>query len=584
MNFFIQPAWLKLCLSDLSWFVVVHAVINSFSPYNFLLYFDLLLGGTLLTIYGVGFSQNPALLSVSMNGRTCTVTHLTEETVRCLTPPAANLSNEDSRDVSVRVNIAISSGSLQHVFSAKRTTTFNYQRGLTPLVTVVEAKITESSLLLSIQGINITGSVVQLGHSKCELELQRGNKSAVLSQCSFPLSSLEPGTYPIQVIQRQLGYAHVAARLQALMITPRITSIFPSRGSICGGTLLIISGTALKSRKNLVQVSLESNYSCEIQNTDNDAISCIVLPGAHPLHYQWLAEASWAINVTVTVNGISSVCLGDCTLHLHKQWTPLVDSVTWETNETFTYVMIEGQRLAWTSDSPVVYVNKQTVCKVTFWNETSIRCHTDCIAPGEHNISISHRRGGQACFRKASSILTILPQVYEFYPRNFSTNGGGLLTLAGSALKGKRITSVLIDHQLCHILNVTCGTIQCTVPLGTGSRALSLKVDGISYYLGRISYNKDVTPVFLSLVAAGLLLTVTVSQVTELDTIYIFVGDFACSGVTITCSTLQCSAPPLPVGEYRVLGLHVPKGWASSNLTFTSQLVVTAMHHNWGKS
>ncbi|KFO85527.1 Fibrocystin, partial [Buceros rhinoceros silvestris] len=540
------------------------------------------LGGTLLTIYGVGFSQNPALLSVSMNGQTCTVTHLTEETVQCLTPPAANLSNEDSQDVSVRVNIVISSGSMQHVFSAKRTATFNYQTALTPLVTVAEAKITDSSLLLSIQGINITGSVAKLGHSKCELELQRGNKSAVLSQCSFPLNSLEPGTYPIQVIQRQLGYAHVAARLQALMITPRITSIFPSRGSICGGTLLTISGIALKSRKNLVQVSLESNYSCEIQNTDNDAISCIVLPGAHPLRYQWLAEASWAINVRVTVNGISSVCLGDCTLHLHEQWTPLVDSVTWETNETFTHVMIEGQRLAWTSDSPVVHVNKQTVCKVTFWNETSIRCHIDCIAPGEHNISISNRKGGQACFRKVSSILTILPQVYEFYPRNFSTNGGGLLTLAGSALKGKRMTSVLIDHQPCHILSVTCGTIQCSVPPGTGSRALSVKVDGVSYYLGRISYNEEVTPEFLSLVATGLLLTVTVSRVTELDTIYVFVGDFACSGVTITLSTLQCSAPPLPVGEYRVLGLDVPRGWASSNLTFTSQLMVTAMHHNWG--
>ncbi|KAK1207578.1 PKHD1 protein, partial [Pygoscelis papua] len=540
------------------------------------------LGGTLLTISGAGFSQNPALVSVSMNRQTCTVTHLAEDTVWCLTPPAANLSNEDSQDISVRVNVVISSRSVQHTLFAKRTTTFNYQRAMTPLITVVEMEITDSSLLLSIQGINITGSVAKLGHSECELEFQRGNKFAMFYQCSLPLNSLEPGTFPIQVIQRQLGYAHVTARLQALTITPRITSISPSQGSICGGMLLTISGTALKSRRNLVEVSLDGNYSCEIQNSGNDAISCIVLPGAHPLNYQWLSEASWALNVTVTVNGISSVCLGDCTLHLHEQWTPLVDLVTWETNGTLTYVMIKGQRLAWSSDRPVVHVNNQAVCKVTFWNETSIKCQTHCIAPGQHNISISNRKSGQACFRKASSVLTVLPQVYRFYPQNFSTNGGGLLTLAGLALKGKTTTSVLIDHHPCLVLNVTCVAIQCTVPPGNGTRTLSLKIDGISYYLGRISYNKEFTPAFLSLVAAGLLLTMTVSRVTEVDTIYVFVGDFACSGVTITHSTLQCSAPLLPVGEYRVLGLDVPRGWASSNLTFTSQLMVTAVHRNWG--
>ncbi|NXG59728.1 PKHD1 protein, partial [Hemiprocne comata] len=540
------------------------------------------LGGTLLTISGVGFSPDPGLVSVSMNRQTCTVTHLAEETVWCLTPSAANLSNEDPQDISVRVNVVISSRSLQHAVFAKRTTTFNYQRALTPLVTVVEMDITDSSLLLNIQGINITGSLARLGHSECELEFQRGNKSAVFYQCSLPLNSLEPGTYPIQVIQRQLGYAHVTARLQVLTISPQVTSIFPSQGSLCGGMLLTISGIALKSRRNLVQVDLESNYSCEIQHSDNHTISCIVLPGSHPLHYQSLAETSWVLNVTATVNGISSVCLGDCTLHLHEQWTPFVDLVTWETNGTFTYVMIKGQRLAWSSDRPMVHMNNQDVCKITFWNETNIKCQMDCIAPGEHNISISNRKRGQACFRKASSSLTILPQVYQFYPQNFSTNGGGLLTLVGSALKGKRITSVLLDHHPCLILNVTCIAIQCTVPPGNGTRALSLKVDGISYYLGRISYNKEFTPAFLSLVATGLFFTMTVSQVTEVDTIYVFVGDFACRGVTITHSTLQCSPPLLPVGEYRVLGLDVPRGWASSNLTFTSQLMVTAVHHNWG--
>ncbi|NXI52472.1 PKHD1 protein, partial [Chloroceryle aenea] len=540
------------------------------------------LGGTLLTVSGVGFSQNPALVSVSMDRQTCVVTRLAEETVWCLTPPVSNLFNEDSQDISVRVNVVICNRSLEHAHFAKRNTTFSYQRASTPLITAIEMEITDSSLLLSFQGINISRSVAKIGHSKCELEFQRGNNSAVFYQCSFPLKRLEPGTFPIQVIQRELGYAHVAARLQNLTITPQITSIDPSQGSICGGMLLTITGIALKSRRNLVHVNLESNYSCEIQSSDDGAISCIVLPGAHPLPYQWLAEASWALNVTVTVNGISSVCLGHCQLHLHEQWTPIVDLVAWETSGRFVNVMIKGQRLAWPTESPVVHLNSQAVCKLTFWNETSIKCQADCLAPGKHNISISNNKSGQACFRNVSSILTILPRVYQFYPSNFSTSGGGLLTLTGLALRGKRMTSVFIDYLPCPILSVTCVAIQCTVPPGNGTRALTLKVDGIFSYLGRISYKEEFTPAFLSLVATGLLLTMTVSRVTEMDTINVFVGDFACSGVTITRSTLQCSAPLLPVGKYPVLGMDVPRGWASSNLTFTSELVVTAVHHNWG--
>uniref|UniRef100_A0A669R3E7 PKHD1 ciliary IPT domain containing fibrocystin/polyductin n=1 Tax=Phasianus colchicus TaxID=9054 RepID=A0A669R3E7_PHACC len=333
---------------------------------------------------------------------------------------------------------------------------------------------------------------------------------------------------------------------------------------------------------DLGQVSLDGNYSCELQSSDNNTIKCVVLPRTHLLPYQWWAEVSWALTVTVTVNGISSVCLGGCTLHLREQSTPLVDVVTWESSGMYTDVTIKGQRLAWPGDSPVVRVDGQAVCKVIYWNETSIRCRMHCIAPGEHNISVSNRRSGQACFRSTSSVLTITPQVHQFYPQNFSTNGGGLLAFAGAALKGKSRTAVLIGQQPCLILSVTCAAIQCTVPPGNGARALRLTVDGISYDIGKITYSEESTPTFLSFVVTGLLLTINVSQVMEMDAIHVFVGDSACRGVTITHSELQCSPPLLPAGEYPVLGLDVPKGWASSNLTFISQLRVTAVRCNWG--
>ncbi|XP_014803864.1 PREDICTED: fibrocystin-like, partial [Calidris pugnax] len=436
---------------------------------------------------------------------------------------------------------------------------------------------------------------VQIGGSWAQIQAQMDHGINVT------LPALAAGWYNVSVIIN--GVAVTSNRVEPLIqYLSEIFSVEPCCGSFLGGTLLTISGVGFSQNPALVSVSM-NRQTCTVTHVEEETLWCLTPPAAnwsngdsqdisvrvnvvisrtHPLHYQWLAEASWALNVSVTVNGISSICLGNCTLYLREQWTPLVDLVTWETNGTFTYVTIKGRRLTWPSGSPMVHVNNRAVCKVTFWNETSIKCRTDCIAPGEHNISVSNRKSGQACFRKVSSSFTILPQVYQFYPQNFSTNGGGLLTLAGSSLKGKRMTSVLIDYHPCLVLSVTCVAIQCVVPPGNGTRALSLRVDGVFKYLGRISYREEFTPAFLSLVTTGVLLTMTVSHITETDTIQVFVGDFSCSGVTITRSTLQCSAPLLPVGEYRVLGLDVSRGCVSSNLTFTSQLVVTALHHNWG--
>ncbi|KAK4823798.1 hypothetical protein QYF61_006520 [Mycteria americana] len=482
---------------------------------------------------------------------------------------------------------------------------FLYSQELTPLVSDVEYSSDDGSqATVVIRGVGFTEEKpaleVEVNNTTCHVITL--NQTEVVCQ----MARLPVGVYRLTLLVRPYGFALSASTGEYifLRVEPKLVAIEPPTASEIGGQELQIGISQFASyRGSDIKVQIGDSWAHIQVQTDHgvnvtlpalDAglynVSVIINGIAitsnrvEPL-IQYLSEI-FSIepccgSFLVTVNGISSVCLGDCTLHLHEQWTPLVDLVTWETNGTFTYVMIKGQRLAWPSDSPVVHVNNQAVCKVTFWNETNIKCQTDYIAPGEHNISISNKKSGQACFRKVSSVLTVLPQVYRFYPQNFSTNGGGLLILTGLSLKGKRMTSVLIDHHPCLVHNVTCVAIQCTVPPGNGTRALSLKVDGISYYLGRISYNKEFTPAFLSLVSTGLLLTMTVSQVTEMDTIYVFVGDFACSGVTITRSTLQCSAPLLPVGEYRVLGLDVPRGWASSNLTFTSELTVTAVHRNW---
>uniref|UniRef100_A0A8C8SGU1 PKHD1 ciliary IPT domain containing fibrocystin/polyductin n=1 Tax=Pelusios castaneus TaxID=367368 RepID=A0A8C8SGU1_9SAUR len=546
-----------------------------------------LLGGTILTISGKCFSQNPSLISSFIGTQTCDIIRLTEETIWCQSPPAANFCNVESQDISAHVEIFTGNRSsllTPSLSSAKRNITFTYQMALTPVVTSVEAEMVDSSLKLGIEGINITDSVAKLGDSECELEFLYVNESTTFFQCSLPLNTLEPGIYPVRVLQKQVGYANMTAAQQNFTLAPQIQAIVPSQGSVCGGLVLTISGLALKSRRNSVHVNLLRNYTCQICSLDDTMISCVLLPRGPSLGDWGLSNGSQALNVTVTVNGIPSVCLGDCTLRLLEQWTPRVDAVVWEINGTLAYLLIRGQRLALATDEPVVQIDNNAPCNVTFWNETVIQCQTGSLYPGEHSLSVSNRKTGHACFSSGSRIFSVIPCVLKFYPPHFGTNGGGLLTIQGAALKGKNSTSVLVGNRPCLIAEVSYVVLRCLVPLGNGICALRLEIDDISYQLGEINYSEEFTPIFLFLLPpVGLGLTMTVSRITGVENMYISIGNSPCTNITGNHTTLQCLAPQLPAGEYRILGGDFIRGWASSNLTFPSRLTVTSTLNNWGK-
>ncbi|KAJ1148974.1 hypothetical protein NDU88_001796 [Pleurodeles waltl] len=62
----------------------------------------------------------------------------------------------------------------------------------------------------------------------------------------------------------------------------------------------------------------------------------------------------------------------------------------------------------------------------------------------------------------------------------------------------------------------------------------------------------------------------------------VFVGDEICANVSGNSSTLQCLVPHLPAGDYQVKGYDPTRGWASSNVTYTSHLSVSSVLNNYG--
>ncbi|XP_053236369.1 fibrocystin isoform X2 [Podarcis raffonei] len=546
-----------------------------------------LLGGTLLTISGTGFSNSPDMVSVLVDSQFCPITSVNDGRILCQTPPVTQLANATLEDFPAQVEVLIGNRSFVDTPAlsfSKENVNFLYKMSLTPDITDIRVEMLNDSVRLSIKGTNVTISVAMLGDEECQLEVENTNHSAAGFQCSVPLSTLEPGQYLLRILQKQAGYANIPAEMQHVTVRPLIKMIFPSHGSICGGQLLTISGVSLKSWTNSAWVNLTGNFTCEIQSSNDSLIKCALSPGDPVLNDWQLRGASQVLSVTVTVNGITSHCLGGCSLHLLEDLTLVIDAVTMTWNGRLAYLLIRGQRLDRAGDETLVEVDGHLPCNVIALNETWIKCQAGSLDAGEHSISVLSRSWGRACLRqKGASIFRVVPHVLQFYPQNFSVNGRGLLTLDGLALRGRNETSILIGELHCPLTSVTYWALRCLTPPGTGVATVQLNIDGALYHIGEINYSEDSTPVFLSLLpSVNQHLTIRVSRIRRTEDMYVFIGCSPCANVVGNNTTLSCTLPQLPAGEYNITGGDALQGLASSHLVFPSVLMVMSVNNGFG--
>ncbi|KAM8778544.1 fibrocystin isoform 3-T3 [Rhynchonycteris naso] len=540
-----------------------------------------LLGGTILSISGAGFSRDPALIWVLVGNRSCDIVHLTESSIWCETAPTLLLPEADGLTVPAPVEVWAGNVSFTRGPAAPHLVgkgfTFTYEAAATPVVTAVRGEFTNSSLHFFVEGHSLSNSVILLGGLSCDLETQSSPSEESPAGCSIPLRSLEAGVYSLRVRQKRMGFANMSLVPQHFVVTPQITAIFPADGSACGGTVLTVRGWALNSRRKSLRVDLSGPFACVIFSSGDQTLLCrINLAGDS------LPGASFTLNVTVLVNGLPSECQGNCTLFLREETTPVVDTLTTHIRGSLTSVLIRGQRLGTTANEPVVYVDDHLLCTVTFFNASHVACWVSDLTPGLHYLSVFHSRNGYACFGNISRHFHVLPQVFDYFPKNFSLHGGGVLTIRGAALCGNNSTSVSIGLQACEPANVSAQLIRCVVPAGNGSVALCLEVDGRSSQMGVIGYSNRFTPKLLSVSHTDDILTFVVAQISRSEDVDIFIGMSPCVGVSGNLTILQCAAPLLPAGEYRVRGYDHTRGWASSELVFTSRVAVTAVTENFG--
>lgn len=519
---------------------------------------------------------------VLVGNRSCDIVNLTEASIWCETLPAPQISDVGTPTVPAAVEVwagnrSFARGPLPSLVG--NGFTFMYEAAATPVVTAMQGEITNSSLSLRVGGSNLSNSVILLGNLNCDAETQSFQDNSSLSGCSIPLHSLEAGIYPLQVRQKQMGFANMSAVPQQFAVTPRIMAIFPSQGSACGGTILTVRGLLLNSRTRSVRVDLSGPFTCEILSLGDHTILCQVSLEGDPL-----PGASFSLNVTVLVNGMTSECHGNCTLFIREEASPVMDALSTNTSGSLTTVLIRGERLGTTADEPMVFVDDQLLCNVTFFNASHVACQTRDLAPGPHYLSVFYTRNGYACSGNVSRHFYIMPQVFHYFPKNFSIHGGSLLTIEGTGLRGQNTTSVYIDQQACLMVNIGAELIRCIVPTGNGSAALEIEVDGLWYHIGVIGYSNAFTPELISISQSDGILTFAVAQISGAANMDIFIGMSPCVGVSGNHTVLQCVVPSLPAGEYHVRGYDCIRGWASSVLVFTSRVIITAVKENFGKS
>ncbi|CAH7222279.1 Pkhd1 [Phodopus roborovskii] len=539
-----------------------------------------LLGGTVLSLSGIGLGSDPALIWVLVDNQPCSVVNLTDVNIWCETPPAVLPPRADVLTVPASVEIWVGNTSSRHGPSlVGKGLTFMYEAATTPVVTAMWGELTNNSLRFCVQGKSLSDSVILLGTLLCDLEVQSFVDNTSLSGCSFPLCSLEAGLYPLQVRHKWMGFANMSSVPQKFELSPRITAIFPTQGSVCGGTVLTVKGVAFSTRRSSVHVDLSGPFACVILSLGDHTVLCRTkLVGDH------FPEVSFALNVTVLVNGLASKCEGNCTLLMQEETTPVVDTMTTSINGSLTTLLMRGQRLGTVDAEPTVFVDDQLPCRTTFLNTSHMACQMSDLTPGFHYLSVVHTSNGYACLDSVYRNFFIVPQVFDYFPKDFSIHGGSLLAIKGTALRGWNATSVYIGQQACITVNSSSELIQCIVPAGNGSMALEIEVDGVLYHTGLVGYSSVFTPELLSVSRSHDTLMFTVAQISGAANVDIFIGMSPCVGVSGNSTVLQCMVPLLPAGAYPITGYDHNRGWASSALLLELRANVASVTGNFVKS
>ncbi|XP_009449721.4 fibrocystin isoform X5 [Pan troglodytes] len=368
-----------------------------------------LLGGTILSISGIGFSRDPALVWVFVGNRSCDIVNLTEASIWCETLPAPQIPDAGAPTVPAAVEVWAGNRFFARGPSPSlvgKGFTFMYEAAATPVVTAMQGEITNSSLSLHVGGSNLSNSVILLGNLNCDVETQSFQGNVSLSGCSIPLHSLEAGIYPLQNF------------------------------SLHGGSLLTIEGTGLRGQ-NTTSVYIDQQ-ACLTVNIGAELIRCIVPTGNGSVALEIEVDGLWYYVGVIGYN---------------NAFTPELISIS-QSDDILTFAVAQISGAA----NIDIFVG-MSPCVGVSGNHTVLQCVVPSLPAGEYHVR------GYDCIRGwASSALVFTSRVIiTAVTENFGCLGGRLVHVFGAGFSPGNVSAAVCGAPCRVLANATVSAFSCLV-------------------------------------------------------------------------------------------------------------------------
>lgn len=350
------------------------SVANTISPL-----FGSLLGGTMITITGSGFSYLPSHLDVQIGSTPCHIVSSSFSMIRCISSAASSSSMAQVR-ISVNGFLARSyiqfEQSLQFTPTVSQVDSHQVVEGDTIVITGTKFGMNPSAVYAK-----VAPSLEDFGNSlraKPCLVLTSNDTSIA---CTVP--AMPSGTYGVYVLVDGCGLSSTVGDV-SISYPLRIESFSPAAAGYGGGLTLEISGTGFpeNSSADSVIVSLcGADIQCPVTLSSHVRLLCKLGAIVNP-------HSEQNCSITVSYNGVSETSSGH--LQLTSELTPHITDLSPTVGGTAggTTVILTGTgffplnvtNAAGLDENDIVVTIDQTVCAWYGYefqlSETSLRCRT----------------------------------------------------------------------------------------------------------------------------------------------------------------------------------------------------------------
>ncbi|XP_044514196.1 fibrocystin-L [Gracilinanus agilis] len=225
------------------------------------------------------------------------------------------------------------------------------------------------------------------------------------------------GKFPVAVSIAEIGLAHPKGGVMFnFTYNTQILHIWPTSGSLAGGTLLTLSGFGFSEDSKI----LIGNKSCDMIKGDLNEIKCRT-PKA----------SEGTFDVTLMTNELQARANAAFSYNISQ--TPTIMSFSPKIRMLFGNVnlTIKGYNFGNEYSQNMVYVGGSN-CTILHWNFTDITCLLPILSPGNYDICVEVGNWGFASPSEELNVsIQYILQVTNIFPQKGSLYGGSEITLMG---------------------------------------------------------------------------------------------------------------------------------------------------------